>query len=236
MTTASINTIETMGLVDGPGIRTIIFLNGCKLRCKYCHNPEMFNIQETNYTIEQLVTKIKRYKPYYKKHGGVTFSGGEPLLQSQFILECSKLLKKEQINIALDTAGVGISKELTEEVLKNIDLVLFDIKDYRPKEYKELTNHDIKDSLEFIELLNKSNKKVWIRQVIIPDFNDNDDYIKGLKNFVSKINNVEKIDFLPYHRLGIDKYKKLNIEYPYLNKKDMDKTKCNDLYEKYLKI
>ncbi len=236
MTTGSINTIETMGLVDGPGIRTIIFLNGCKLRCKYCHNPEMFNLQDENYTVEQVVAKVKRYKPYYKKHGGVTFSGGEPLLQSKFIIECSKLLKKEQINIALDTSGVGINKKLTEEVVNNVDIILFDIKDYREKQYQELTSYNIKDSLDFIETLNKTNKKVWIRQVIIPDFNDNEEYLKGLKKFISNIKNVERIDFLPYHRLGIDKYKKLNIKYSYQNKKDMDKTKCNELYEKYLKI
>jgi pyruvate-formate lyase-activating enzyme len=121
MIKGSINSIESMGLVDGPGIRCVVFLNGCKLRCKYCHNPETWTMKELNITPEELVNKIKRFKPYYKNKGGVTFSGGEPLLQPDFLIECSKLLKKENLHIALDTAGCGIGKY--DEILENIDLV-----------------------------------------------------------------------------------------------------------------
>lgn len=228
----SIDSIETLGLVDGPGIRTVVFLTGCKLRCKYCHNPEMQKKRDNNYTPEQLVKKILRNKPYFKKNGGVTFSGGEPLLQSEFVIECCKLLKKENINIALDTAGVGNGNY--EEILKYIDLILLDIKHTEKKEYKEITGLELNEVENFINTANKLNKKIWIRQVIIPGITDNKKYINSLIEYLKRIKNIEKIDFLPFHRLGREKYIKLNIPYPYENKKDMDKEKCNKLYNEFI--
>lgn len=232
MIKGSIGEIESMGLVDGPGIRTVIFLNGCSLRCKYCHNPEMWHKTKDNITPEELVKKIKRYKPYYKKNGGVTFSGGEPLLQPEFLLETCKLLKKENINIALDTAGVGLGNY--DEILKYIDLVLLDIKHTDKDKYKDLTKSDIMISKKFIEALNKSNKKVWIRQVIIPNLTDSEEYIDSLVRYLKKINNIERVDFLPYHKLGEEKYLSLNIEYPYKNLKEMDKNACQKLYNLFI--
>jgi len=229
---ASIDSIETFGLVDGPGIRVVVFFNGCKLRCKYCHNPEMWTKKENNYTPEELVKKILRYKSYFKKKGGVTFSGGEPLLHHKFIIEKAKLLKKENIHIALDTSGVGIGNY--EELLQYIDLVLLDIKHTDKNAYKELTGLEIDEVENFIKVLNKSNKKVWIRQVIIPEVTDNEQYIDSLVEYLKKINNIERIDFLPYHRLGRDKYISLGLEYPYENKQEMDKEKCNNLYKQFI--
>lgn len=229
----SVESIETLGLLDGPGIRTVVFLNGCTLRCKFCHNPEMFQKRNNNYTPEELTKKIIRNKPYFKNGGGVTFSGGEPLLQSDFIIECAKILKKENINIAIDTAGVGLGNY--DELLKYIDLVLLDIKHTEKKGYKEITTREMGEVDKFIKALNKSNTKVWIRQVIIPDVNDNEKYIDSLVEYLSHINNIEKIDFLPFHRLGREKYLKLNIPYPYENKKEMDKNKCENLYKLFLK-
>ena len=223
----SINSIETFGLVDGPGIRTVIFLNGCKLRCKYCHNPETWNLKEYNYTPEELVKIIVKNKPYFKNGGGVTFSGGEPLLQSNFLIEVSKLLKKENIHIALDTAGVGNGNY--EEILKYIDLIIFDVKHITKEGYKDITNFEIDESLRFIDADNKLNKKFWIRQVIIPTINDNEEYLLSLKDFLKNINNIEKIEFLPYHKLGKEKYEQLNIPYPYENIKEMDSNKCDEL-------
>jgi len=234
MTKGSINSIESMGLVDGPGIRCVVFLNGCKLRCKYCHNPETWTMKELNISPEELVEKIKRFKPYYKNKGGVTFSGGEPLLQPDFLIECSKLLKKENLHIALDTAGCGIGKY--DEILENIDLVILDIKHTNKDKYKNLTGHDNKEYLEFINYLNKSNKKVWIRQVIIPGEMDNDEYLKSLKEEINKIKNIEKIEFLPYHKLGREKYITMKIPYPMEDIPEMDKDKCNELYEKFMKM
>lgn len=231
---ASVNSIETFGLVDGPGIRTVIFFNGCRLRCKYCHNPEMWNMAERNYTVCELVEKIKRFKPYYKDIGGVTYSGGEPLLQVDFLIELSKQLKKENINIVLDTAGCGIGKY--DKILELVDLVILDIKHVDLNGYKELTGQEKTESLKFIEAVNNSNKKVWIRQVIIPDVNDTEEYVKKLAVFLKNINNIDKIEFLPYHKMGSEKYEKLGILNPYKEKLEMDKEKCNKLYDEFINL
>ena len=168
-----------MCLVDGPGIRTVVFLGVCKLRCKYCQNPESWRMLEPNMTAEELAQRIIRNKPYFKRNnGGVTFSGGEPLLRSKFIIEVAKILKQEDIHIAIDTAGVGLGDY--EEILKYVDLVLFDVKHIDNTLYKDLTGQEIHESLKFIDAMNKSNVKVWIRQVVVPDMMDNLDYITNL--------------------------------------------------------
>lgn len=226
---ASIDSIETFGLVDGPGIRVVVFFSGCKLRCKYCHNPEMWKKGKENYTPEELVEKIKRCQPYFKNNGGVTFSGGEPLLHSNFIIETAKLLKEENIHIALDTAGVGNGNY--KELLNYVDLVLLDIKHTKPIDYKELTGLEMKEVENFISAMNELNKKVWIRQVIIPDLTDNKEYIDSLVEYLKHIKNIERVDFLPFHRLGKEKYQTLNIPYPYEEKPEMDKEECNKLYK-----
>ena len=230
---ASIDSIETFGLVDGPGIRCVVFFNGCKLRCKYCHNPEMWQKKDNNYSVEEVYKKIMRCKPYFKNNGGVTFSGGEPLLHSDFIIEISKLLRKENIHIALDTAGVGLGNY--KEVLDSVDLILLDIKHTEPKMYKEITGSSIDEVENFISQLNESNKPVWIRQVIIPDITDNKEYTSSLALYLTKIKNIERIDFLPFHRLGEEKYITLKIDYPYKEKNNMDKIKCQILYENFIK-
>lgn len=233
MKKGSIDSIESFGLVDGPGIRTVVFLTGCKLRCKYCHNPEMWKMGNFNYTAEELAQKIIRNKPYFRRNnGGVTFSGGEPLLQSEFLLDVCKILKRENIHITLDTAGVGNGNY--EELLSYVDLVLLDIKHITKEGYKDLTGLEMDAFLEFVEALNKSKTKVWIRQVIVPGMMDNDDYLKGLGDILKKINNIEKIEFLPYHTLGKEKYEKLNIPYPFENLEEMDKEKCQELYQRFM--
>ena len=229
----SIDSIESFGLVDGPGIRTVIFLNGCKLRCKYCHNPEMWTKKENNISPQEIVEKVKRFKPYYKDTGGVTFSGGEPLLQPEFLEETCKLLKQEKINIALDTAGVGIGNY--DNILKYVDLVLFDVKHTDHEQYKDLTGSSIEESEKFIKALNKSKVKVWIRQVIVPGLMNNEKYITSLVKYLKKIDNIERVDFLPFHRLGREKYLKLNIPYPYENLNDEDQKECEELYNLFQK-
>ena len=234
MVKGAVDSIETFGLVDGPGIRTVVFLSGCKLRCKYCHNPEMWIRGEYNYTPEELANKILKNKNYFMRNGGVTFSGGEPLFQSEFIIEVSKILKREHIHIALDTSGVGNGNY--EEILKYVDLVLFDIKHTDRDKYKELTGMGIDNSLEFREALNKSGKDVWIRQVIVPGITDNDLYLRSLVRDIKSIKNVKKIEFLPFHNMAINKYEKLGIDYPYKGKMAMDKDKCNELYKRFMKM
>ena len=186
-----------------------------------------------NITAEELSKKIIRNKPYFKRNnGGVTFSGGEPLLQSDFIIEVSKILKREGIHIALDTAGVGNGNY--EAILEYIDLVLLDVKHTNAIGYKELTGGAIDETLKFIEVCNKLKKKIWIRQVIVPGIMDNDQYLDELVQFVRKIDNVEKIEFLPYHKLGDEKYDKLGMINPYRDKSAMDEEKCNKLYLRFI--
>ena len=227
-----IDSIETMGLVDGPGIRTVVFLTGCRLRCLYCHNPEMWVKNKKCYTPEDIVKKILRCKPYFGKTGGVTFSGGEPLLQPEFLLETFKLLKENDVNIALDTAGVGISDY--DEILSLSDLVIFDVKYTNNIGYKKLTGQDIFESEKFIEAMNRSGKDVWIRQVIVPGMMDSEEYIDSLAKYILKIKNIKKIEFLPFHHLGFSKYEQLNYLNPLEEVEEMDKDKCDRLYDKFM--
>ena len=232
---ACVNSIETFGLVDGPGIRTVIFLNGCKLRCKFCHNPETWSMGKANYTTDELVAKILRNKPYFKRNnGGVTFSGGEPLLQIDFLLDICKKLKEAGVHIALDTSGVGIGKY--DEILSLVDLVLLDIKHPNKEGYKNLTGLGIAESERFIDCLNKSEKPVWIRQVIVPGIMDNDEYLMELAGYLQKIKNIEKIEFLPFHHLGFNKYVELKLDNPLKDVPEMDTLKCQELHQKFMKI
>mgnify|MGYP004673159649 CR=1 FL=1 len=222
-----IDSIETMGLVDGPGIRVVVFMQGCPLRCIYCHNPETWHIND-NYTItpDDLVKIILKYKNYFGNSGGVTFSGGEPLMQRDFLLETLKLCKKENINTCIDTAG---SCEGYEELLRYVDLVIMDIKAIDSSDYEKITKFKITNSLTFLNYCQKMNKKLWLRQVIVPGINDNVDNVKKLARFIKPLKNIERIELLPYHTSAITKYKKLNIPYELANTKGMDIEKCHEL-------
>ena len=233
---AQISKIESFSTVDGPGIRSTYFFGKCKLRCKFCHNPETWTTSIKEYTVDELFNKIIRNKAYFKNNGGVTFSGGEPLLHKDFLIELCKKLKKENIHIALDTSGIGDGDYA--ELLSQVDLILLDIKHITKEDYKDITQKDYFGQFnEFIKQLNNSNKDVWIRQVIIPNVNDNKNYIKGLANYLEKnIDNITKVEFLPFHTLGFSKYKELNIKNPYSNKEAMDAEKCNQLYNYFNKI
>lgn len=222
-----IDSIDTMGLVDGPGIRYIVFLRGCKLRCLFCHNPETWN-RNNCLKIEsnELIKRINRYHGYYKG-GGVTFSGGEPLLQPDFLIDMLEKCHMINLHTAIDTAGVGIGKY--DEILKHTDLVLLDIKAIDNESYLKLTGQNIDEFNKFVDALNNSNSKVWIRQVIIPGINDTEEYILKLKEYIKKIKNVEKIELLPYHTMGVEKYKKLNINYPLEGVEPLDKDKLEQL-------
>lgn len=229
----SVDSIETFGLVDGPGIRTVVFLNGCTLRCKYCHNPEMWKMDRNNMEVLELVSKVLRNKPYFKRSGGgVTFSGGEPLLQPTFVIEVSKRLKEENVHIALDTAGVGIGQY--QEILQYIDLVILDIKHLDERGYYELVGREIDEFYKFVEVCQKMQKPLWIRQVVVPGVHDNDCYMSQLVDYLKTLKNIERIEFLPYHKLGSEKYEKLRLENPYCDKKAMDEVVCRGLYQKYI--
>lgn len=224
-----VHSIETLGLVDGPGVRVVIFLSGCHLRCSFCHNPDTWNINNSKeMSINEIITFVNRYKDYFGSNGGVTISGGEPLVQTDFLISLLKRLKEEGIHTCLDTAGVGGTNN--EEVLKYIDLVIYDIKSVDKVMYKRITGEYLDESLKFLELCQKLKKKLWLRQVIIPTINDNEEYIIRLRDFISKLS-FDKIELIPYHTKGNIKYEKLNIPYKLKDIPDMDIERCNKLYE-----
>lgn len=224
-----VHSIESMGLVDGPGVRTVVFLQGCKLRCAYCHNPDTWSLEGgTEMTPEELLKKIMRYKPYFERSGGgVTFSGGDPLLQPEFLLEMLKLCKANGIHTTIDTAGYGFGEY--DEILKYTDLVLLDIKHIDDIGYKKLTGRSKAGFDEFVKAINKTNVKIWIRHVVVPGITDSEEHIEKLKDIIKDINNVEKVELLPYHTLGVQKYDKLGIGYRLKDVEPMDKEKTKKL-------
>ena len=230
-----ISSEESMGLVDGPGIRYVVFLQGCMLRCKYCHNPETWDINGKCQTIsaKELVNKISRFKSYFGEDGGVTFSGGEPLLQPDFLKECLKLCREKGIHTAIDTAGKTFaSEEDVEEILNLTDLVILDIKAVKEEDYKDLTGQNMDSFKKFVKLLNKHNKKLWLRQVIVPKLNDNEENINSLREFIAKNfkkENILKIELLPYKSIGAHKYKTLGLKYRLEGLEDMNEEKCKNL-------
>ena len=237
MTKGYINSVETFGTVDGPGIRYVLFLQGCVLQCKYCHNRDTWNVKNFKRieTPEETLTNILKYKSYIK-NGGITLSGGEPLLQTDYCLELFKLLKKEGFHTALDTSGY-IFDDKVKEVLKYTDLVLLDIKSINPEVYKELTCVDLKNTLLFLDYLKKIGKKVWIRHVVVPTITYNEKDLNDLAQYLANYKDIiEKVELLPYHTMGIIKWEKLNKEYPLqnvnpLSKENLDVAK--DIFKKY---
>ena len=227
MVKGNIDSFETMGLVDGPGVRFVVFMQGCPLRCAYCHNPETWSDQKKiEMTAEELVKKILKYRPYFGDEGGVTFSGGEPLRQPEFLLEALKECKKQNIHTCLDTSGFG---ENYEEILDYVDLVILDVKAIDKEKYKALTGQAIDKYNKFLETCQAKNKKLWLRQVIVPGYNDTKEDILKLKDYIKNIKNVEKVELLPYHSMAKEKYKSLGIKYRLDDVVDMDKEKCKQL-------
>lgn len=230
MIKGKIHSIESMGLVDGPGIRTVVFFQGCKLRCAYCHNPDTWSLEDgIEMTPTDLLKKIIRFKPYFAKSGGgVTFSGGDPLVQPDFLLECLKLCKENNIHTTIDTAGFGTGNY--DEILKYTDLVLLDIKHINSNGYVKLTGKNTKGINLFLESLRKTNTHVWVRHVVVPGITDSEEHILHIAKIIKdEIPNVDKVELLPYHTLGNNKYEKLNIPYRLKNISPMDKEKTYEL-------
>ena len=197
------------------GIRFVLFLQGCHLQCKYCHNRDTWDLNNGTYkSLDEIYEKILRYKNYICPNGGVTVTGGEPLLQIHFLIELFKKLKKDNIHTCIDTSGMVSLTSDVKEVLNLTDLVLLDIKHIDNDKCKNLVGIGNKLELEFARYLSDNNIPVWIRQVLVPGYTDNEQDLIKLKNFISSLNNVEKIELLPYHDMGKYKWKKLNLEYP----------------------
>ncbi len=232
MVKGRIHSIESMGLVDGPGIRTVVFIQGCKLRCAYCHNPDTWNLNGgTEITPQELMKKISRFKPYFERSGGgVTFSGGDPLVQPEFLLESLKLCKASGIHTAIDTAGYGDGNY--DEILKYTDLVLLDVKHINSDGYVILTGRDTKDVNLFLEALRRSKTRVWVRHVVVPGYTDSKEHMDKIAKIINdEIPNVDKIELLPYHVLGVNKYETLGIKYRLEGVEPMNKEKTQELQE-----
>lgn len=211
---AKIHSIESCGTVDGPGIRFVVFTQGCPLRCKYCHNPDTWKMTDgKNMDIESLVSEATKYKSYMRfSGGGVTVTGGEPLLQVDFIKDFFKRLKEEDIHTAIDTSGY-IFNDKVKEVLDLTDLVLLDIKHFNPEKYKELTGVELAPTLEFLDYLSQKNIPTWIRYVLVPGHTDDMEAIEALSKHLSQYSHIQRIELLPFHKMGEFKWKELGLDY-----------------------
>ena len=212
---AKVHSIESFGTVDGPGIRFVLFLQGCHLECKYCHNRDTWDINGGEYkSVDDIMEKVIDYKNYIiPSGGGVTVTGGEPLLQVKFLIEFFKRLKKEGINTCIDTSGMVALTEDIKEVLKMTDLVLLDIKHIDDEKCKDLVGKSNKKELEFAKYLSDNNIKMWIRQVLIQGYTDDEKDLIKLKEFIDTLHTVEKVQILPYHSMGKYKWEKLGLKY-----------------------
>lgn len=210
-----IHSLESFGAADGPGIRFIVFMQGCGMRCKYCHNPDTWAKNGTVMSAKEVFENAVRYRDYWGSKGGITVSGGEPMLQPEFVTELFTLAKQNGINTALDTSGQPYDKN--DDKLKKLigvtDLVMLDIKHIDDDKHKQLTGHSNANILEFARELDRIGKPVWIRHVYIPTLESKDELCR-LREFLDTLSNVEKVEVLPYHTLGVHKWQKLNIKYP----------------------
>ena len=215
-----IHSTESFGSVDGPGVRFVIFTAGCPMRCQFCHNPYTWNMKTGTLTsTDDLIKKALRYRSYWGDEGGITVSGGEPLLQIDFLTELFKKAKENGIHTTLDTSGNPFTIEEPffskfNELMQYTDLILLDIKHIDEKEHIRLTGHTNKNILDLATYLSDMKKPVWIRHVLVPKRSDKDEYLDRLHEFILTLHNVERVEVLPYHTLGAYKWKELGMEYP----------------------
>ncbi len=217
-----VHSLESFGSVDGPGIRFVVFLTGCPMRCQFCHNPDTWDITSgEEYDIDTLLNKVMRYKAYWGKDGGITVSGGEPLVQIDFVTEFFKRAKAKGVNTCLDTSAQPFSRDPEylakfDELMKYTDLVMLDIKQIDDELHKALTGHTNANILDCARYLSEINKPVWIRHVLVPGgeaASDNDELLNRLSDFIKTLNNVKKVEVLPYHVFGVHKWEILGIPY-----------------------
>ncbi len=215
-----IHSHETFGLVDGPGVRYVVFLQGCRMRCQYCHNPETWALSGgEEWTPEALLQRCLRYRPYWKDNGGITVSGGEPLLQMDFLTQFFRLAKGQGVHTTLDTAGNPFTREQPflgkfETLMQYTDLVMLDLKQTDPAAHKSLTGWDNGNILDMARWLSDHSKAMWIRRVLVPGLTDDEGELSGLRRFVDSLLTVERLEILPYHTMGLFKWEKLGIPYP----------------------
>ena len=214
MTIGNIHSIESCGTVDGPGIRFVVFMQGCPLRCQYCHNPDTWKIDDGNQmTVPELMTEVVKYKSYMNfSGGGITITGGEPLMQLDFVYELIEACKKEGIHTAIDTSGY-VFNERARKIIDAVDMVLLDIKHSDPEQYKVITGGRLAPTLEFLDYLGTISKPVWVRYVLVPTLSDQPEAIEALAILLSKYSNIERIELLPFHKMGEYKWEELGLAY-----------------------
>ena len=211
---AKVHSIESFGTVDGPGIRFVLFLQGCHLQCKYCHNRDTWNMNGGEYkSLDDIFEKIMKYKNYIYPNGGVTVTGGEPLLQVKFLIELFKKLKKENIHTCVDTSGMVALTDDIKKLLSLTDLVLLDIKHINSEKCKNLVGFNNEKELAFARYLSDNNIHMWIRQVLVPGYTDDEQDLLQLKDFISSLSTVDKVEILPYHDMGRYKWENLGFKY-----------------------
>lgn len=228
-----ISSTQSLGAVDGPGIRFVIFMQGCQLRCAYCHNPETWDLKGGyEVTAGEMLKKVVRYRGYFGEEGGITVSGGEALLQLEFVTELFRLCKENDINTALDTSGIGWSDaEKLSKLLEYTDLVICDIKFSAEEDYIKYTGGSQKKVMEFLNILSEGNIKTWIRQVIVPGINDDVESVKQLNELTCRYDNIEKVELLPFRKLCTGKYEAMNLEFPLKDTPETSDKKIEELYE-----
>lgn len=220
--TGRIHSLQSLGAVDGPGLRYVVFLQGCPLRCAYCHNPDTWDFDGgTEWEASRLVEEILKYRVYFGSRGGVTFSGGEPLAQADFTAECFALLQEKGIHTALDTSGAGNLKK-SRRVLEHTDLILGDIKFITPEDYDTYCKGSYEEIQKFFRMAEEMKVPLWVRHVVVPDINDDYSDLERFHREAHKYSNLEKIEWLPFHNLCVEKYEALGIEFPLQNHKPMD--------------
>lgn len=220
MTKGFVHSVESFGSVDGPGIRFLIFLQGCPMRCQFCHNPDSWKTGTgEERKADELLDQAERFRAYWGDKGGITVSGGEALMQIDFLLELFEKAKQRGIGTCLDTSAQLFTRkspffEKFERLMELTDTVLLDIKHIDDEEHRKLTRHSNANILDCARYLSEIDKPVWIRHVLIPGITDKDEYLVRLRDFLSTLHNIERIEVLPYHTLGVYKYEKLGIDYP----------------------
>ena len=207
-----VHSLQSLGTVDGPGVRSVVFLSGCPLRCVYCHNPDTWKNEESQLTdVDELARRLVRFYSFIKK-GGVTFSGGEPLLQAEFVATVAELLKKEGLHVAIDTCGAPVTPA-TGRLLEVADMFLLDIKMTTEEDYKRYTGGSLAATMAFLDQLEEKQKDVWIRHVVVPGINDTQEDILRLADLIRPYKCIKKVELLPYKNLCIEKYQSLNIPF-----------------------
>lgn len=225
----NIHSLESCGTVDGPGIRFVVFMQGCPMRCQYCHNPDTWTTEENKkFTTDEILTRFDKVKEFLK-NGGLTVTGGEPMMQMEFVTELFKKAQTKGIHTALDTSGVLFNRNHTEkvdELLKYTNLVMLDIKHIDDEEHKKLTGHSNKNILDFANYLSEKNIPMWVRHVVIPTITYNEEYLARLGKFMHNLKSVKAIDVLPYHTMAIPKYESMGMDYPLKDIEPLTKDKA----------